>query len=61
MECWESQRNPQASLKCSIFYATSDNKWKIFDINRAKQVLGYAPEDGAGGEYVEAPPPPRDR
>ncbi len=49
------------SLKYDIFYATSDNKWKIFDINRAKQVLGYAPEDGAGGEYVEAPPPVRDR
>ncbi|MEE2832424.1 MAG: hypothetical protein VYD18_08700 [Candidatus Latescibacterota bacterium] len=31
-----------------IYYATSDNKWKIWDIRRARAELGYAPEDGAG-------------
>ncbi len=49
------------SLKYGIYYATSDNKWKIFDISRAKAELGYAPEDGAGGEFTEEPPPLRDR
>ena len=49
------------SLRYGVYYATSDNKWKIFDISRAKRELGYAPEDGAGGEYVPGPPPIRDR
>ena len=49
------------SLRYGVYYATSDNKWKIFDISRAKSELGYAPEDGAGGDYVPGPPPMRDR
>lgn len=48
-------------LRYGIYYATSDNMWKIFDISRAKTELGYAPEDGSGGEFVKAPPPVRDQ
>ena len=50
-----------ASLSYGIFYATSDNKWKIFDITRAKNVLGYEPEDAAGEEFTAGPPPKRDQ
>lgn len=49
------------SLRYGVYYATSDNMWKIFDIGRAKRELGYEPEDGAGGDYVPAPPPMRDQ
>jgi NAD+ dependent glucose-6-phosphate dehydrogenase len=36
------------SLGYDIFYATSDNTWKIWSIVRAQQRLGYRPEDRAG-------------
>ncbi len=49
------------SLRYGIYYATSDNKWKIFDISRAKSELGYSPQDGAGSEFTLGPPPARDR
>ena len=50
-----------ASLRYGVYYATSDNKWKIFDISRAKSELGFAPEDGAGGEFTAGPVPARDQ
>ena len=50
-----------ADLRYRIYYATSDNKWKIFDISRAKAELGYIPEDGSGSEFTQGPPPVRDR
>ncbi len=49
------------SLRYGIYYATSDNMWKIWDIGRAKAELGYAPEDAAGEEFELAPPPLRDQ
>ncbi len=49
------------SHRYGIYYATSDNMWKIWDISRARSELGYRPEDAAGEEFVLAPPPPRDR
>ena len=48
-------------LRYGIYYATSDNMWKIFDINLAKTELGYAPEDDSGGEFTVGPPPVRDQ
>lgn len=30
-----------------IFFAASDNTWKIYDTVRARQVLGYVPQDNA--------------
>lgn len=47
--------------KYGIYYATSDNKWKIWDISRAKAELGYSPEDAAGEEFTPGPPPARDQ
>ena len=57
------QRSIEApeDLRYGIYYATSDNMWKIFDINLAKTELGYAPEDDSGGEFTEGPPPIRDQ
>lgn len=49
------------TLRYGIYYATSDNKWKIFDISRAKAELGFVPEDGSGDHFEEGPPPVRDR
>lgn len=48
-------------LDYGVFYATSDNKWKIFDISRARKVLGFEPKDGSDGNYLLRPPPLRDR
>jgi NAD+ dependent glucose-6-phosphate dehydrogenase len=50
-----------ASHKYGIYYATSNNMWKIWDISRAKGELGYKPEDSAGEEYVPRQPPVRDQ
>jgi NAD+ dependent glucose-6-phosphate dehydrogenase len=49
------------SHRYGIYYATSDNKWKIWDISRAKAELGYKPFDAAGEEFVPGPPPGRDQ
>ena len=42
----------QTDVQYGVYFATSDNKWKIFDISRAREELGYQPEDGAGEEWV---------
>ena len=49
------------SLHYDTFFATSDNKWKIFSIERAKRVLGFAPADGADEQWTERMPYERDR
>jgi NAD+ dependent glucose-6-phosphate dehydrogenase len=49
-----------ASLGYDIFYATSDNKWKIWSIEKAKQRLDYRPEDSAGDNLRPGPMPRRD-
>jgi len=55
---WSSHRDLQqltvkiieapADLKFDIFWATSDNVKKFRDNQHAKDVLGYAPQDGVG-------------
>ncbi|MDA1280275.1 MAG: NAD(P)-dependent oxidoreductase [Chloroflexi bacterium] len=40
------------SHRYDIFNATSDNMWKIFDIEHAKQALGYQPQDRAGADFT---------
>ena len=35
------------SLRYDIFFAVSDNKWGYRDIDHARQVVGYSPEDSA--------------
>ena len=49
------------SLRYAVTYVTSDNKWKIFSIDRARELLGYVPEDAAGEEWEDREPPERDR
>ncbi len=49
------------SLRYGVYYATSDNMWKIWDISRAKSELGYEPEDAAGEDFTPGPPPARDQ
>ncbi len=34
-------------LQFDIFYGVSDNKWRFWDIDHAREVLGYAPQDNA--------------
>ena len=50
-----------ASLGYDVFYAMSDNKWKIFSIEKAKRVLGYKPQNGAADDLRSSPIPKRDR
>jgi nucleoside-diphosphate-sugar epimerase len=49
------------SLGYDVFYATSDNTWKIWSIEKAKQRLGYRPADRAGDQLTLGPSPQRDR
>ena len=35
------------SIKYDIFFAVSDNKLSYRDISRAKEVLGYSPQESA--------------
>tara|TARA_B100000941_G_scaffold252764_1_gene200047 strand:+ start:1283 stop:2089 length:807 start_codon:yes stop_codon:yes gene_type:complete len=45
--------NASKEIKYDTFYATSDNHWKIWSIDRAKKLLKYKPLDGAGPEFKE--------
>jgi nucleoside-diphosphate-sugar epimerase len=49
------------SLRYGVYFAMSDNVWKIFDISKAKRELGYAPQDAAGRTFTPGPAPKRDR
>ncbi len=49
------------SLGYDVFYATSDNTWKIWSIARAQQRLGYQPEDRAGDTLTPDPGARRNR
>jgi nucleoside-diphosphate-sugar epimerase len=40
-------------LQFDIFYGASDNKWRFWDIDHARQVLGYAPQDN-GEDYRDS-------
>ncbi|MBI21161.1 MAG: hypothetical protein CL780_02815 [Chloroflexi bacterium] len=49
------------SMKYGIFYATSDNDWKMFSIEKAKKILGFEPKDNAGSKFINRSPPKRDQ
>ena len=53
--------NASNKIKYDTFYATSDNTWKIFNIEKAKQKLGYKPFNGAGSNFKLSTPPLRDQ
>ncbi len=46
-------------MEYEIFAVTSDNKWKIFSIDKARGMLNYNPVDGAGEDYIPGDPPAR--
>lgn len=37
-----------AAVGYAVVFATSDNYWKIFSLDKARAVLGYEPQDDAG-------------
>ncbi len=47
----EKSINASDKIKYDIFYATSDNHWKIWSIDKAKRILGYSPQDKGGETY----------
>ena len=49
------------SMKYEMFYATSDNDWKIFSIEKARKILGFEPKDNAGSEFINRSSPKRDQ
>ncbi len=60
---WQSRRDAAQLIECcltdssvefDVFYGVSDNDRRWFDLERARTVLGYRPEDN--GEYWESPP-----
>ncbi|MDP2948085.1 MAG: NAD(P)-dependent oxidoreductase [Chloroflexota bacterium] len=36
-----------SSLKFDVFFAVSNNKWRIWDIEHARRVVGFQPQDNA--------------
>lgn len=68
LSLWLSHRDVTQFVKLAletergygVYYATSDNMWKIWDISRARAELNYRPEDAAGEEFTPGPPPRRD-
>ncbi len=42
----------KTEIQYGVYFATSDNKWKIFDISRTQRELDYQPQDGAGEHWV---------
>ncbi|MCH7740411.1 MAG: NAD(P)-dependent oxidoreductase [Chloroflexi bacterium] len=40
-------------LKFEIFYGVSDNTWRFWDIEHAKNYLGYSPQDNAQDHWPE--------
>jgi nucleoside-diphosphate-sugar epimerase len=40
-------------LQFDIFYGVSNNKWRFWDIDHARKVLGYAPQDN-GEDYRDS-------
>jgi nucleoside-diphosphate-sugar epimerase len=39
--------NAPASLRFDVFFGVSDNRYNLVDLEHARQVLGYAPQDSA--------------
>ncbi len=60
---WQSRRDAAQLIECclkdssvefDVFYGVSDNDRRWFDLERARAILGYHPEDN--GENWESPP-----
>jgi len=44
--------NAPASLRFDVFFGQSNNLYNLVDIQHAKDVLGYAPLDGAEARLI---------
>jgi len=49
------------TLRYGIFTATSDNYWKIFSLEAARELVGFEAQDGAGETFTPGEEPERDR
>ena len=50
------------TLRYGIFTATSDNYWKVFSLEAARELVGFEPQDGAGETFTPGEEEPeRDR
>ena len=47
VQLWELCINANDSLRFDIFYGMSNNDWRWVDIEHAREVLGYVPQDRA--------------
>ena len=47
VQLWELCINADQSLRFDVFYGMSNNDWRWVDIEHARDVLGYAPQDRA--------------
>jgi hypothetical protein len=43
------------SVKFDLFYAVSDNRGRYRDIDHAKEVIGFVPQDGISEWPMERP------
>ena len=48
----EKAINVSHSIKFDTFYATSDNYWTIWSIDKAKKILGFDPKDSAPKSFT---------
>jgi hypothetical protein len=46
------------SLRFDVFFGQSDNRYNLVDIQHARDVLGYAPEDSAERAAMSSPDAP---
>ena len=49
--------NAPDSLRFDVFFGQSDNRYNLVDIQHARDVLGYAPQDRAEDRLADLPPP----
>ena len=49
----EKSINASEKIKYETFYATSDNYWKIWSIEKAKNLLNYRPDDSAPKQFIK--------
>jgi nucleoside-diphosphate-sugar epimerase len=47
VQIWERCINAPQSLRFDIFWGMSNNDWRWVDIDHARKVLGYVPQDRA--------------
>jgi len=52
---------PDDGLRFDVFFITSENKWGYRDIEHARAVLGYVPEDRAEDHRPHGELPPKAR